>query len=94
MGARSSKSTKCSLGAATDILGKKIIDHCVRTCSVYSDAGELVEVPSENSEKSTDQAPTYIFEAILAKHECGTSYEPPTSEQKVLLTHMVTQTFL
>ena len=71
MGARHSKFTTCSLDATTDILGRNLTDQCERTCSRWSDAGDPIQIASETLGNSPDQAPTYTFEAVLAKRDCG-----------------------
>ncbi len=74
-GALSASRSEASLHAATDVFGKKLTSQCKLTVSSWSSTGEQIdEVASEQSGMDAGRDKRYIFEAIVAKPDCGTLF--------------------
>ena len=66
-----SKFKPSMFNAAEELIGKKVTDQCQWFSTAWSSTGEHIDSTSDNSEARASQDGTYIFEAVLAKLECG-----------------------
>ena len=65
---RKSALDTCDLNAATQVVGKKVVDQCQHLSSIWSIAGQIED---QDWQQAATQDGAYKFEAVLAKAEYG-----------------------
>ena len=61
----------CPFDAAIDIVGKKVTNQCLWNRSALSSDGDHIVTAPELHELDRHSESAYLFEAILAKPDCG-----------------------
>lgn len=83
-----SKVTVSPFNAATEVVGKKITDQCQWMTSTWSSAGDEISAFAKDSANSGQETEPYIFEAVLARRDCGGTTPPLVVVHGQWLTNM------